>query len=106
MAHIGMAVYDWTGLVGYTERPVSKSTRASWLKKDGYYPNGGDGLKVDGDREAEALFAVYGREQPKDSARPVSKNATAHNDWTCHYCGMPATDIDFFGAPVCDQCSH
>lgn len=22
----------------------------------------------------------------------------------CHYCGMPATRVDFFGAPVCDEC--
>lgn len=25
---------------------------------------------------------------------------------TCHYCGMPATGIGFFGEPVCDNCSH
>jgi len=22
----------------------------------------------------------------------------------CHYCGMPATDWGFFGAPVCSDC--
>ena len=22
----------------------------------------------------------------------------------CHYCGMPATDWDLFGAPVCKDC--
>lgn len=24
----------------------------------------------------------------------------------CHYCGLPATGIGFFGEPVCDDCSH
>ena len=24
----------------------------------------------------------------------------------CHYCGMPATSTDFFGAPVCEDCEH
>ena len=108
MAHIGMAVYDWDGLlIGYTAEPVSKSAQASWLKKDGFYPNGGIGLLAER-AEAEQLFARYGREQdaPAATAKPKAHGEGRTQTWVCHYCGMPASDLDFFGVPVCDDCSH
>lgn len=107
--HIGLAVYDWDGLIGYTARPVSKSAHASWLKKDGFYANG-DSRSIKAEREdAERLFAVYGREQsaPVPTAKRVTQGQEETGEtWHCHYCGMPASSLDFFGAPVCDDCSH
>jgi len=27
-------------------------------------------------------------------------------EWSCHYCGCPATHMNFFGVPVCDDCDN
>ena len=34
--------------------------------------------------------------KPAKKSNPPSKS--------CHYCGCEATDFDFFGEPVCDDC--
>lgn len=51
------------------------------------YPWGEDDFGV---RHAPAV------EQP---AQPRDKSKS------CHYCGMPATDFNFFDAPVCKECN-
>jgi hypothetical protein len=39
---------------------------------------------------------------------PKPQHQTTHHkhddELSCHYCGMRATDFDFFGAPVCSDC--
>jgi hypothetical protein len=35
------------------------------------------------------------------TSQPVHRQS---NDWSCHYCGMPAKSLGFFDEPICSEC--
>lgn len=46
---------------------------------------------------------------PEEQAIERAARETAENraqSQSCHYCGLPATDIGSFGEPVCSGCSR
>ena len=47
--------------------------------------------------EADAAERAL-RQTQRDAAQQRARRSS------CHYCGMPASTVDFFGAPVCEDC--
>ena len=44
---------------------------------------------------------------PEERAERIAERERAEKraeDACCHYCGLPATGIGFFGEPACEEC--
>ena len=57
----------------------------------------------DWDDEESTAAADQARNAEMNSYSKPAKKSN-EKSLSCHYCGCEATDFDFFGAPICDDC--
>jgi hypothetical protein len=83
----------WAGLIGTVEEITSQGIVKIRYEK---------GKALIGPESAKSL--VEYKPTPKSEPRPQATQQKHNDELSCHYCGMRATDFDFFGAPVCSDC--
>ena len=57
-----------------------------------------------GNADCEFAFRSNGNAQAEARAWARRFEAPIEMPDTCHYCGMPAVSLGFFGEPVCEEC--